>query len=251
MKKFLLIVPIVFFSCVSGTKEKSNTPTFGIVIHGGAGTILRKNMTAEMEVAYRNRLEEAIRVGHAILKNGGTSQEAVEKTIHIMEDSPLFNAGKGAVLTAAETIELDASFMNGKTLDAGAVAGIKTVKNPISAAIKVMENSPHVMLSGAGADLFAAEQGLEIVAPDYFFTERRKQSLKKVKEQEAKANDTSAERTPQEALFFTATTIRHSGVRGLGPRGKLSRRHLHGRHDQQKMESHRGCAHHRSGNLCQ
>ena len=222
MKKFLLIVPIVFFSCVSGTKEKSNTPTFGIVIHGGAGTILRKNMTAEMEVAYRNTLEEAIRVGHAILKNGGTSQEAVEKTIHVMEDSPLFNAGKGAVLTAAETIELDASFMNGKTLDAGAVAGIKTVKNPISAAIKVMENSPHVMLSGAGADHFAAEQGLEIVAPNYFLTERRKQALKKVKEQEAKANETSAERTPQEALFLRQQRYGTVGCVALDKEGNLA-----------------------------
>ena len=222
MKKFLLILPLVLFSCVSSTKETSNTPAFGIVIHGGAGTILRENMTAEMEAAYRSTLEEAIRVGHSILKEGRTSQEAVEKTIHVMEDSPLFNAGKGAVLTADETIELDASFMNGKTLDAGAVAGIKTVKNPISAAIEVMQSSPHVMLSGAGADHFAAEQGLEIVASDYFFTERRKQSLKKVKEREAKANETSAERTPQEALFLRQQRYGTVGCVALDQEGNLA-----------------------------
>ena len=149
-------------------------------------------MTLETEAAYRKVLEEAIQVGHLILKKGGSSQEAVEKTIHVMEDSPLFNAGKGAVLNANETIELDASFMDGAQLDAGAISGVKTIKNPISAAIMVMKNSPHVMLSGAGADAFAALKGLEIVEPEYFFTERRINSLKRVKESELKENKISS-----------------------------------------------------------
>jgi len=174
MKKIIMLSLLLTFSCQQPVKkEQPQEPTFGIVIHGGAGTILRANMTPETESAYRKVLAEAIKVGHAILKNGGSSQEAVEKTIHVMEDSPLFNAGKGAVLTADETIELDASFMHGAQLDAGAISGVRTIKHPISAAIKVMENSPHVMLSGAGADAFAASQGLDIVEPEYFYTERR------------------------------------------------------------------------------
>lgn len=193
MKKILFLSLLIAFGCKQiETSDQTSTPTFGIVIHGGAGTILRVNMTPEREAAYREVLAEAIQVGHTILKNGGSSQEAVEKTIHIMEDSPLFNAGKGAVLTSDETIELDASFMHGAQLDAGAISGVKTIRHPISAAIKVMENSPHVMLSGVGADAFAASQGLEIVAPEYFFTERRINSLKRVKEAEAKKESISS-----------------------------------------------------------
>ena len=139
-------------------------------------------MTPEKEANYRAILTEAIQVGYEILKAGGSSQKAVEKTIHIMEDSPLFNAGKGAVLNSNASIELDASFMNGKSLDAGAISGVRTVKHPISAAIKVMEASPHVMLSGSGADTFASEQGLEIVSPEYFYVERRINALKQVQE---------------------------------------------------------------------
>jgi beta-aspartyl-peptidase (threonine type) len=193
MKKILFLSLLIAFGCKQiEISDQTSTTTFGIVIHGGAGTILRANMTPEREAAYRELLAEAIQVGHTILKNGGSSQEAVEKTIHIMEDSPLFNAGKGAVLTSDETIELDASFMHGAQLDAGAISGVKTIRHPISAAIKVMENSPHVMLSGAGADVFAASQGLEIVAPEYFFTERRINSLKRVKEAEAKKESISS-----------------------------------------------------------
>lgn len=160
---------------------------FGIVIHGGAGTILKENMTPELEQAYHTTLAEAIAVGHAILKEGGSSQEAVEKTIHVMENSPLFNAGKGAVLTAQGHASLDASFMNGKTLDAGAISGVSHIKNPISAAIAVMEKSPHVMLSGQGADQFAQSLGMETVPNSYFITERRQKALKRVQEREKKA----------------------------------------------------------------
>lgn len=196
MKKVLLFTfSFLILSCqnepkkeqtvkVSDTKEEIPTQAdnFGIVLHGGAGTILKKNMTPEKEAAYKAKLEEAIKVGHTILKNGGTSMEAVEKTINILEDSPLFNAGKGAVFTNEGTNELDASIMDGSTLDAGAVAGVTTVKNPINLAREVMKNSPHVMLSGKGAEQFAKERNIEIVVPAYFHTEERMKSLERVQE---------------------------------------------------------------------
>lgn len=169
---------------VENATENMTKADFAIVIHGGAGTILKKNMTDEMEAAYKEVLENAIRTGYEILNNGGSSLDAVTKTINVMEDSPLFNAGKGAVFTNDETNELDASIMDGKTLNAGASAGTSTVKNPIDLARAVMDNSPHVMLSGKGADTFAREQGLEIVETDYFYTERRMNALKRIKESE-------------------------------------------------------------------
>ncbi len=176
------------------TQNSSQKPDFAIIIHGGAGTILKKNMTPEKEEAYKAKLEEAIRVGYNILKNGGTSLDAVTKTINVLEDSPLFNAGKGAVFTNAETNELDASIMDGKTLNAGASASTKTVRNPIDLARAVMEKSKHVMLSGEGAELFAKEQGLDLVDPSYFYTEKRFESLQRVKEREiAKAGKIDTE----------------------------------------------------------
>ena len=184
MKKLILFLAVIVLGCSKTSKNKFEKQSFGIVIHGGAGTILKKNMTKEKEEEYRQALSKAIKIGYDVLKNGGGSKDAVEKTINYMEDSPLFNAGKGAVLTAKGTIELDASFMDGKTLNAGAVSGVKKIKNPISAAIKVMEKSPHVMLSGQGADLFSQIQGLEIVDQDYFFTERRINDLKRVQKAE-------------------------------------------------------------------
>lgn len=191
MKRILLLLfATSFLSCTTTTQKDSNDNQnvqqnkFAIVIHGGAGTILKENMTPELEKAYEEKLEEAIRAGYDILNNGGSSTKAVEASIHVMENSPLFNAGKGAVFTNDETNEMDASIMEGKTLNAGAVAGVKTVKNPITAAIEVMNNSNHVLLSGAGADSFAKEKGLEIMDPSYFYTERRFQSLQKIKEKE-------------------------------------------------------------------
>ena len=190
---FLLILIFSFNRCQNSNNQKqllknSQIENFGIVIHGGAGTMSRKEMTKEMDSMYRNKLEEVIRVGYLILKNGGTSQEAVEKSINLLEDSPLFNAGKGAVLNSNGEIELDASFMNGKTLNAGAIVGVKTIKNPISAAIKVMENSPHVMFFGSGAEEFAMKEGLEIVDPNYFFTQKRIDELKRIKLDEKKSS---------------------------------------------------------------
>ena len=172
------LMGILAFAILTGSKDES--VEFSIAIHGGAGTITRKNMTPEKENAYRSKLKETLNVGYSILNKGGTSLDAVEATIRIMENSELFNAGKGAVFTNAETNELDASIMDGRNLKAGAVARVKTVKNPISAARKVMEETWHVMLSGDGADKFAKEQGLDIVDPNYFYTQRRWDSLKKI-----------------------------------------------------------------------
>lgn len=191
----LLIVFFVLFSCKNENNTSENTykepvetenttPSFGIVIHGGAGTILKENMTDSLENVYRAKLEEAIKVGHTILKNGGTAMEAVTKTINVMEDSPLFNAGKGAVFTHEETNELDASVMDGATRNAGAIAGVKHIKNPINLAHAVMEHSPHVLLSGEGAERFAKEQGIETVDASYFYTENRFKTLQRVKERE-------------------------------------------------------------------
>jgi beta-aspartyl-peptidase (threonine type) len=157
-----------------------------LVIHGGAGTITRASMTEEREAEYRAKLEEALKTGQAILMKGGSSLDAVEATIRVMEDSPLFNAGKGAVFTHEGENELDASIMDGRTKAAGSVAGVTIIKNPISAARAVMEKSKHVMLIGRGAELFATSVGLEVVDPSYFWTERRWKALQEELLKEAK-----------------------------------------------------------------
>ena len=209
MKK--LLITFSFLIVLIGCKNESKTSTsniekdtkqneFAIIIHGGAGTILKKNMSDEKEAAYKAKLEEAIKVGHTILKNGGTSADAVMRTIQVMEESPLFNAGKGAVFTHEETNELDASFMDGKTLNAGAVAGVTNVKSPIELAIKIMTDSDHVMLSGKGASVFAKEKGLEIVDPSYFYTERRFKSLQRIKNR----NKTELDHDDKKAAFYDA-----------------------------------------------
>jgi len=155
-----------------------------LVIHGGAGTIKRENMTPEKEKAYETALGIALDSGYAVLKRGGKSPEAVIAAIKVMEDSPLFNAGKGAVFTSEGKNELDASIMDGSNLMAGAVAGVTTIKNPITAAYAVMTKSDHVMMIARGAEKFAEEQGLEIVDPSYFFDSTRYKQLLKAKEKE-------------------------------------------------------------------
>ncbi|MBI6527842.1 isoaspartyl peptidase/L-asparaginase [Proteus vulgaris] len=162
----------------------NNQSPIRLVIHGGAGTITKGTITPEQEKEYKEKLTEALNAGYTVLNSGGTSIEAVQKSINVMEDSPLFNAGKGAVFTHDGRNELDASIMDGKTRNAGAVAGVTTVKNPINAAIAVMEKSPHVLMVSNGADLFAKEQGLTIVDPSYFRTEYRWQQLQKAIEKE-------------------------------------------------------------------
>ncbi len=162
---------------------------FGIVIHGGAGTILKENMSDSLETAYKAKLKEAISVGYEILKNGGTSLEAVAHTINVMEDSPLFNAGKGAVFTHDGSNELDASIMDGATLNAGAVAGVKHIKNPIDLARDVMQKSEHVMLYGAGAEAFAQSLNYKMMDTFYFYTHNRYESLQRVLEREKAQNE--------------------------------------------------------------
>jgi beta-aspartyl-peptidase (threonine type) len=159
---------------------------FGFVVHGGAGTIERSRMTPEREAAYRAKLSEALLAGFEVLRRGGGGLDAVVSAITLLEDSPLFNAGKGAVFTAEGTNELDSSIMDGKTLKAGAVAGLKRVRNPILLARLVMEQSPHVMMTGEGAETFARQKGVELVDPKYFFTEERWQQLQRRKDEEEK-----------------------------------------------------------------
>jgi beta-aspartyl-peptidase (threonine type) len=173
------------------SQERADHPV-KLVIHGGAGVIERSKMTPEREKAYRDAMAQALRTGYAVLQKGGTSLDAVEATIKVLEDSPLFNAGKGAVFTSAGTNELDASIMDGATLNAGAVAGVKRVKNPIGLARLVMEKSPHVMMVGDGAEAFARSQGLRLVSPRYFHTAERWKALQEVKREEAQKGAPSA-----------------------------------------------------------
>jgi L-asparaginase / beta-aspartyl-peptidase len=159
---------------------------FGLVIHGGAGTIERSKMTPAREQEYRAALERSLQAGFQILERGGSSLDAVEASVRVLEDDPLFNAGRGAVFTSEGMNELDASIMDGKTLKAGAIASVKHIKNPINLARLVMEKSPHVMLDCAGAEAFAREQGVEMVDQKYFFTQERWDALQRVKEAEKK-----------------------------------------------------------------
>lgn len=180
-RRFFNLLILFFFIAI----HFSHSQEIALVVHGGAGNINKKNMSDSLEQLYHNKLSEALSAGYEILFDGGSSLEAVQYAINIMEDSPLFNAGKGAVFTSAETNEMDASVMNGRTLNAGAVAGVKHIKNPINAAIEVMNNSSHVMLTGEGAEAFAKSGGIEIVDSSYFYTERRHKQLLKVKERES------------------------------------------------------------------
>jgi beta-aspartyl-peptidase (threonine type) len=154
-------------------------PEYVLVIHGGAGVMDKKDFTPELEQAYLDKLSEALDSGEAVLKAGGSSLDAITAAVIVMEDSPLFNAGKGAVFAETGENELDAAIMNGKDLSAGAVAGVRTVRNPILAARKVMEASEHVLLVREGAEKFAREQGLEMVDPSYFFDQKRYDALLK------------------------------------------------------------------------
>ncbi len=178
-KKYILI--LVFGFLISCSEDKKQNVDFSIVIHGGAGTMEREKMSMEKELEYKKKLEEALNKGYEILENNGSSEQAVIEAIKVMEDSPLFNAGKGAVLDERGEASLDASFMSGKNLNAGAVAGVKKIKNPIIAAYSVMKNTPQVLLISEGADKFAKEQGLHMVDNSYFITQRRKTQLLKNK----------------------------------------------------------------------
>jgi len=179
IKEILFTVILSVFILYAGGQSK-----YAIVIHGGAGVMSEEKMTIEQQAAYKNKLNEALELGNKMLKEGASAVDVIVKVINILEDSPLFNAGKGAVFTNDEKVELDASVMEGKTLNAGAVAGVQDIKNPINAAREVMYNSEHVFLSGKGASEFAKKQGLEIVPNKYFYTDSRYESLMQLKKQE-------------------------------------------------------------------
>lgn len=166
--------------------DNSSKPDYVLVIHGGAGTILKENMSPELEKQYLDKLNEALETGKAILENGGSSLDAITETIMVMENSPLFNAGKGAVFTAEGVNEMDASIMDGRELNAGAISGSRHIKNPILGARAVMEKTDHVLLVGEGAEELAQREGLEMVDSSYFFTQRRYDSYMKAKDKAEK-----------------------------------------------------------------
>jgi len=200
MKRFIVLT-VAGLLCFAGYGQSFNNEKEKVimVIHGGAGTILKSQMTPEREKAYQDALTAALQKGYDILKKGGTSLDATEAAVRVLEDNPLFNAGKGAVFTNEGKNELDAAIMDGQTLKAGAVAGLTTVRNPISLARAVMEKSPHVMMIGGGAEQFAREQKLEIVDPSYFRTEDRWKGLQRAKQQDSlrQTKSTSAVLQPE------------------------------------------------------
>ncbi len=240
MKKYLLLLlTALLYSCNQSpvdkkpigepsqvpVSDKVESDNFGIVIHGGAGTILKENMTDSLEAEYKTVLEEAIRKGHQILVEGGTALEAVQRSINIMEDHPLFNAGKGAVFTNEGRNELDASIMDGETLQAGAIAGVTTVKNPINLAYRVMTKSPHVFLAGKGAEDFAGEQELEIVDPSYFHTDSRFNALQRIKNSEKTELDHDAKTSEKTAFidpFIKDSKFGTVGAVALDKNGNLA-----------------------------
>ncbi|MDQ3179216.1 MAG: isoaspartyl peptidase/L-asparaginase, partial [Acidobacteriota bacterium] len=213
MKKilsFLLVALFVFLPVITSAQKGSfaeikqlqspQNPKLGFMIHGGAGVIRRGDLSPEKEKAYRAKLEEAVLVGYKALQDGKTGLDAVQTAINLLEDSPLFNAGKGAVFTADGKNELDAAIMDGKTLKAGAVAGLHHVKNPINLARAVMEKSPHVMMIGDGAELFAKEQNIELVPEKYFWTKERWDDLQKIIKREQEKDKSQKEKLKSQKL---------------------------------------------------
>lgn len=178
IRSIIVIIFITFLTQMAQAEDRK----FSLVIHGGAGKITRETMSEKNEAKYTAKLLEALEAGRKILAEGGNSLDAISAAIMVMEDSPLFNAGKGAVFDAAGKNMLDAAIMEGKTLNAGAVAGVTKIKNPILLTRAVMDKSPHVMMIGEGAEQFAHEIGIEMVDPSYFYTEKRWQGLQKVLE---------------------------------------------------------------------
>ena len=167
---------------------------FSLAIHGGAGTILKEDMTPELEEAYRQALDEALNAGFAVLENGGTAINAVKAAVVTMEDNALFNAGKGAVFTKKGINELDAAIMDGSTLNAGAVAGVRNVRNPVELAEEVMLHSGHVFLSGKGANDFAIKQGIKLEPDEYFFSQYRYDQWREIRDSDLYQLDHKADK---------------------------------------------------------
>jgi beta-aspartyl-peptidase (threonine type) len=188
MKRFIFAFIVIVFALNNATAQQSaitKNKGYVIVLHGGAGDISPVNTPPEKQAALKSALTEALNAGKQVLAKGGASLDAIVAAIKVMENSPLFNAGKGAVLTAEGKAEMDAAIMDGKTLKAGAVAGITIVKNPITAARAVMDHSEHVMMAGKGAEQFAKDQHLEIVEPSYFITPERWKTYLRMKTQDS------------------------------------------------------------------
>jgi beta-aspartyl-peptidase (threonine type) len=212
----------------SGTSG-SGQHKWAIVLHGGAGVIERSSMTPEAEAGYRAGLTEAMNAAAAVLDKGGSSLDAIEAAIKLLEDNPMFNAGRGAVFAADGTNQLDAAIMDGKTLQAGAVADVQRTRHPISLARAVMEQSPHVFMIGAGADAFAAHVHLEQVPPSFFFTENRWQQLVeelKKQGQPIPARPEGAPAPPGKPVAFFETPDNHKfgtvGVVALDRNGNIA-----------------------------
>jgi len=185
MKTVLISTSLLLSACATASTSSSSQADWSLIIHGGAGNIPAAERAPERWALYEADLNAAMDAGTEVLKAGGSSLDAITAAIIILEDSPQFNAGRGAVFTNTETNELDASVMVGTNRDAGAVAGVTQTKNPILLARAVMEDSPHVMMAGNGADTYSREQGLEQVDPSYFRTERRLQSLRRAQSRAA------------------------------------------------------------------
>lgn len=207
MKSFTFSLTLLV-SCVlaSATRAQSPVPSstmqskpYGLVIHGGAGVIARETMTPQVEHAYRTTLAEALAAGYSVLEHGGAAVDATIAAVRVLEDSPLFNAGHGAVMTAEGLCELDAAIMDGNGLRAGAIAGVRHIRNPILLARDVMEKSNHVMLTGEGAEKFAQSLGYDRVPNEYFQTERRRLQLEKAKEVDRKVGTPEHVRNEQKS----------------------------------------------------
>ncbi len=186
-------------------KKTTKDSPLAIVIHGGAGTIAKADMTHEKEAELRATLRESVQAGYRALLAGASSTDAVIAAINVMEDSPLFNAGRGAVFNAAEKHEMDASIMEGAGLNAGAVASVSRIKNPINLASRVMTGSDHVMLMGDGAEEFARQQGFEMMDPAYFHTDFRWQQLQRIRAREQAKEQVSADQ--QDQWFSTVGAV--------------------------------------------
>jgi beta-aspartyl-peptidase (threonine type) len=179
-----ILCVLILVSCMQSTRENMPKKQYAIAIHGGAG-VISKSMPDSVKQKYETGLKEALDLGKSLLEKGKPALDVVEQVIHVLENNPLFNAGKGAVYTAKGEHELDAAIMDGKTLSTGAVAGVKTIKNPISLARKVMTETPHVLLMGAGAEEFADSQDITRVPNTYFDTDNRRKQLDRAQERSA------------------------------------------------------------------